>query len=234
MSDNQVVSNSSEQVATQVATSTGTSGGSAGNNTTVSVAGPIASPTPVVAPKGFRSALQLMLQGWQELIPSDSTYPSSIGSLTEASVLAKLQGYLGAYTDLDSHVTGTRQARAQVASQLLEVRAYYAALKAAVTSYFGAGSPQLVKFGLKPKQARAPLSGKQLAIKAAKAEATRSLRGTTGPVKKAALKAGPMQVTVGPVSSAEQATAPAATGTVASTAPPDPASSVASSAVAGK
>jgi len=230
-----VVSTNNEEVATQVATNTGTSGGSAGNNTTTGGAGPVASPTPVVAPKGFRSALQLMLQGWQELIPSDSTLQSSIGSLTEASVLAKLQGYLVAYTDLDSHVTGTRQARAQVASQLPEVRAYFAALKASLANAFGPQSPQLVKFGLKPKQARAPLSGKQLAVKAAKAEATRSLRGTTGPAKKAALKSGPMQVTVGPVSSTEQATAPAATGTaVASTAPPDPASSAASPAVAGK
>src|SRR5277367_5006980 len=97
MSNNQVVPNSSEQVATQVATSTGTSGGSAGNNTT----------TAVVAPKGFRSALQLMLQGWQELIPGDSTLLSSAGSLTEAVVLAKLQGYLGAYTALDTNVTGS-------------------------------------------------------------------------------------------------------------------------------
>jgi hypothetical protein len=229
-----VVSTNNEEVAPQVATNTGTSGGSAGNNTTTGGAGPIASPTPVVAPKGFRSALQLMLQGWQELIPSDSTLQSSIGSLTEASVLAKLQGYLVAYTDLDTNVTGTRQARAQVASQLPEVRAYYAALKASLANAFGPESPQLVKFGLKPKQARAPLSGKQLAVKAAKAEATRSLRGTTGPAKKAALKSGPMQVTVGPVSPG-QSIAPAAAGTgAASTAPPDPASSAASPAVAGK
>jgi hypothetical protein len=65
-------------------------------------------------------------------------------------------------------VTGTGQARAQVASQLPGVRAYQAALKAAVISYFGAGSPQLVKFGLKAAKARTPLTSKQLAIRAAK------------------------------------------------------------------
>jgi len=147
---------------------TGTSGGSAGNNTTTSGAGPIASSTPVVAPKGYRLELQQMLQGWQELIPGDTTFPSSAGSLTLAAVLAKLQGYLGAYMDLDTHVTGASQARARVASQLLDVRAYQAALKAAVISYFGAGSPQLVKFGLKAAKARTPLTSKQLAIRAAK------------------------------------------------------------------
>ncbi len=109
MATQQVVTNSSEEIVGNPATSTGTSGGSAGNNTTASGSGPIASATPVVAPKGFRSALQQMLQGWQELIPSDSTLLSSAGSLTQAAVLAKLQGYLGAYTDLDTHATGTRR-----------------------------------------------------------------------------------------------------------------------------
>ncbi len=181
-----VVSNqSSEQVVTQVATSTGTSGGSAGNNTTTGGAEPIASTTPVVAPRGYRHALQQMLQGWQELIPGDSTLLSSAGSLNQAAVLAQLQEYLGVYADLDTHATGTTQARAQAGSQLPEVRTYYAALKAAVISYFGVKSPQLVKFGLKPRKTPAPLTSTQLAVRAAKVKATRQLRGTKGPVQKA-------------------------------------------------
>ena len=219
--------NSSEQQA-----NTGTSGGSAGNNTTAGGAGPIASPTPVVAPKGYRHELQQMLQGWQELVPGDTTFPSSAGSLTLAAVLAKLQGYLGAYTDLDTHVTGASQARAQVESQLLEVRAYQAVLKAAMVSYFGAGSPQLVRFGLKAAKARTPLTAKQLAVRAAKVMATRKLRGTLGSVQKAAIKSGPMEFTVGPAVPVGQETAPPATGTVASTAPPEAVSTA--SPVAGK
>ena len=212
-----VVSNeSSEQVATQVATSTGTSGGSAGNNTTTGGAGPIASTTPVVAPRGYRHALQQMLQGWQELIPGDSTLLSSAGSLNQAAVLAQLQEYLGVYVDLDAHATGTKQARAQAESQLPEVRTYYAALKAAVISYFGAKSPQLVKFGLEPRKTPAPLTSTQLAVRAAKVKATRQLRGTKGPVQKAGIKAGPMQISIGPVAVPAAQASPAA-----STSPPE-------------
>jgi hypothetical protein len=129
MATQQVVANSSEQVAGSPAASTGTSGGSAGNNTTGSGAGAVPTSTPVVAPKGFRSELQLMLQGWQELIPSDSVLTSSGNSLSEAGVVAQLQGYLGAYTALDASATADQEARDQVASQLAEQRKYYALLK---------------------------------------------------------------------------------------------------------
>jgi len=205
---------SSEQVATQVATSTGTSGGSAGNNTTTGGAGPIVSPTPVVAPKGFRSELQQLLQGWQEVIPADSTFASSGGGFNQATVLAKLQGYLGAYTDLDTYVTGANEARAQVRSQLAEARAYCSALKSAVIGYLGSqNSPQLAKFGVKPRKTRVPPTSEQLAVRAAKVRATRKLRGTMGSTKKAGIKSGPMQF-VAAVSSAGQQSAPAAAGTV--------------------
>ena len=114
MATQQVVGNGSEVAGTQVATSTGTSGGSAGNNTTTGGTGSITSSTPVVAPKGFRSELQQMLQGWQEVIPSGSTFASSGGGFSQAAVLAKLQGYLGAYTDLDTNATAVNEARALV------------------------------------------------------------------------------------------------------------------------
>jgi hypothetical protein len=194
----------SEQVATQLAASTGTSGGSPGNNTTTGGTGPIASPTPVAAPKGFRSQLQQLLQGWQEVIPSDSTFASSAGGFSQPAVLARLQRYLEPYTDLDTHVTATKEARAQVRSQLLEAQAYCSALKAAAITYLGSqNSPRLAKFGLKPRKTRTPLTSEQLAVRAAKVRATRKLRGTMGSTKKAGIKSGPMQF-VDPVAPAEQ------------------------------
>ncbi len=220
MAAQQTGKNSNEQVVTQVATNTGTGGGSTGNTTTTGGAGPVATATAVVAPKGYRLELQQMLQGWQELVPADLTLPSSAGNLTEASVVADLQGYLGFYTDLDAHVTGAMEARAQLASQLSRVKAYQAALKAAVTSYFGAESPQLVKFGLKPKKARTPLTSAQRAVRAAKVIATRKLRGTKGSVQKAAIKSGPMKF-VDPVSTTQPIDASASMGSEVSTAPPD-------------
>jgi hypothetical protein len=191
---------------------TGASAGSAGNSSTRGAA-PIASSTPVVAPKGFRSALQLMLQGWQELIPTAVAFPSSAGDVTQSEILSKLQGYLQAYQDLDTHVTAANLARARLESQEAEVRVFHATLTTLAAAYFGAHSPQLVKFGLKPRRARAALTSEQQAIRAARVMATRKLRGTMGRVQKAAIKSGPMALTVGPAEPV-----PAAS-TMASTAP---------------
>ena len=192
-----------EMVAAQAAASAESSGGSAGNSTTTGGAGPIASSTPITAPNGFRSELQQLLQGWQEVIPSDATFPSSAGSFDQPAVLARLQAYLEPYTDLDTHVTAAKEARAQVRSQMAEAQAYCSALKAAVITYLGSqSSPRLAKFGLKSRKARTPLTSEQLAVRAAKVRATRKLRGTVGRRTKAGIKSGPMQV-VAPVAAAE-------------------------------
>jgi hypothetical protein len=217
----QVVSNSSETAAPNPAASnTGASGGSAGSNTTVVTAGEIPSAAPVVAPMGFRQELQQMLQGWQAVIPSDSTVASTAGGLSQAAVVAQLQKYLGPYLDLDTKVTATQSVRAEVKSQLTEARQYQAMLKLALTNLFGTGSPQLAQFGLSPRKPTRPLNASQLAVRAAKARATRELRGTMGTKQKAPIKAGPMKF-VDPVQQATPGSA--STGTqAASTAPATP------------
>jgi hypothetical protein len=222
--------NSSETVGQVTATSgTGTSSGSAGSSTTTAAAGATPTSTAVVAPKGFRQDLQQMLQGWQTVVPSGSAVMSSSGSLTQAAVLAKLQAYLGRYQDLDTDVTVARQARAAVASQEAEARQYYAELKLAVTNFLGPQSPMLVQFGISPRRVRRGLTSSQHAVQAAKAKATRALRGTIGAKKKATIKSGSMQF-VEPVASPGQSIAPAGTA-VASTAPPNPQASPQASAV---
>ncbi len=100
-----------------------------------------------------------------------------------------------------------------------------AVLKAAMISNFGAESPQLVKFGLRPKKSRTPSPPSQLAVYG-EGDGHPALRGNEG---LQATKSGPM-VFVDPVLSAEQASTTAVTG-VASTAPPVPAPST---AVVGK
>jgi hypothetical protein len=102
-----------------------------------------------------------------------------------------------------------------------------------VTSYFGAQSPQLAQFGLAPKKAHKALTSTQLAVKAAKAKATRELRGTTSKKAKALVKSGPMQVTVGPVQQAAPGSAPEG-ATAASTAPAAPTVNAASPPAASK
>jgi len=163
------------------------------NAPSVTAAGTSPTPAPLVAPKGLRLELQQMLQGWQAVIPADSTMQSSAGSLTQAAVVAKLQGWLGAYTALDVQATAYKQARVPVKSLQPEARQYLAVLKAALANAFGPQSPQLEQFGLKPRKAPKPLTSAQQAVKVAKAKATRDLRGTKGPVQKAGITAGPMK-----------------------------------------
>jgi hypothetical protein len=200
--------------------STVASGGSAGSNTPVAASGAIPSSTPVVAPKGFRQDLQQMLQGWQTAIPSGSAIQSSNGSaLTQAAVLEQLQGYLGVYTDLDAAATALQQVRAQEKSQLPGARQYLDVLRAAVANFFGAGNPQLVQFGFQPKKARKAMSSSTLAVRAAKAKATRKLRGTMGKQQKAPIKAGTVQYAV----SVQEATPDSASaGTAAASTAPSP------------
>jgi hypothetical protein len=228
----QVVQNSSETVAPNPATSNTGAGAGAAGSSTVASAGVIPSSVPVVAPKGFRQQLQQMLQGWQAAIPSDSTVTSSAGSLSQAAVLAQLQAYLGPYLDLDAHATATKAARAQAKSQLTEAQQYHAVLKSAVTNLFGQGSPQLAQFGLPPKKPRKALSSSALAVRAAKSQATRKLRGTMGVKQKAPIKSGPMQF-VAPVQQATPGSA--STGTpAAGTAQAEPAVEAVSPPAAGK
>jgi hypothetical protein len=193
----QVVQNSSAVASNQAAGSTGASGGTAGSNTTQgSTSGVTPTPTAVVAPKGFRTELQEMLQGWQTAIPSDSTMQSSDGPLAQGAVVEQLQGYLGVYPTLDAQVMALAQTRAQEKAQLPEARRFFDVLTASVTNYFGKGSPQLAQFGLQPRKPRKALTSSQLAIKAAKSNVTRELRGTKGKKAKAPLKAGTTQFVV--------------------------------------
>jgi hypothetical protein len=203
------------------------------NSTAVSTSGATPTATPVVARKGFRQALQEMLQGWQAAIPTGSTIPSGGGTLEQGAVLGQLQAYLGVFTTLDTQTTSLKQTRAQLESQQAEARQFYDGLKLAVTSYFGAKSPQLAQFGLAPRKARKALTSSQLAVKAAKAMATRAMRGTTGKKQKALVKAGPMAITVGPVQQAAPGSAPEG-ATAASTAPAVPTVNAASPPAASK
>ena len=137
----------------------------------------------VVAPRpGFREDLQEMLQGYESVMADGSTLPSAAvaGGLTKATVVSELQQLLGLFTAVDTQVAGTRAARLSLSDALPQGRALYSVLKAAVTGFFGPGSPTLAQFGLTPKTARAKASGQALAARAVRAAGTRDIRGTLG------------------------------------------------------
>ncbi len=202
------------------AVNTAASAVTAGNDTAGGTSGNTPAGSPVVAPKGFRSGLQQMLQGWLGVIPSNSALSTSVGTLTQASVTEQLQAYLAAYTALDSDATALKQTRVQVKAQLPQARKYFAALKVALRSYLGEESPQLAQFGLKPSKDRKPLSTKKAAVKVARSIATRALRGTTGPVKRLETKSGPMQFVDPVAASGAASTAPADASVSPNSSPP--------------
>ena len=156
---------------------------------------------PVVAPKGFRLQLSQMLAGWEQVIPAGSVVTSRGGTLAQATILAQLEAFMADYTSLDSAELALKTARVQEAQALPAAKALLAQLKEALTSLFGANSPQLARFGMKPKTSRKPLSAEKAAVRLAKLRNTRAIRGTMGKVQKADLKSGPMTVTVAPAAS---------------------------------
>ena len=208
---------------------TSTGAGSAGSSTTITggtsstvTLGPttVTTGAPVVAVKGFRAQLQQMLQGWQAVIPTGSSLSQAGGPLEQASVVAALQSYLGAYTALDAALMTQQSARTTVKQQLTAAEAFYAQLKAALVGFFGAGSPQLAQFGLKPKTARAQLSVEKKAAMVAQMLGTRQLRGTMGKKQTAsAPRAGPVTVTLAPASAAASSPAVPAQPAAQSAAP---------------
>jgi hypothetical protein len=146
----------------------------------------------VVAAKGFRRELQQMLQGWEAVMSANPALTSSVGTLTQASVLGQLQAYLATYKAMDTHAMALQHMRLRSRDELAEAEKYFAALRSALRSFFGEESPQLAHFGLKPKKAAAPLTSEARAVRVAKARATRTLRGTKGHLQLQKIKSGPM------------------------------------------
>lgn len=192
-------------VDSSVQSSTSTGAGSAGNPPASSSGGPSGSSgappsggAPVVGQRGFRSQVSQMRSGWEAVIPTGSGVPSRGGTLGQASVLAALERFLSNYTALDLAELALRAARLQEQQDLPAAKALLGQLKEALTAFLGANSPQLLRFGLKPRAAFKPLSAEKAVIRLGKLRATRALRRTMGKVQKEALKSGPLTVTVGP------------------------------------
>ena len=174
--------------------------GSKGSNAGNTAGGGQSTPqsTAVVAPKGFRLALQQMLQGWQTAIPDGSALTINGSSMDKAAVVTLLGGYLAAYTALDAEALTHKAAHMAVREQLTAAHASYILFKDGIIAFLGRGSPLLAQFGLKPKRKPATLTAEQMLVRVAKSIATRKLRHTQGPRQKAGLKSGPLQVTIGP------------------------------------
>ncbi len=167
---------------------------------------------PVTGLKGLRAALSAMAQGWGSALPAGLVLPSNTGGYNQATILSQLNGWLALYQAADTARRSLAGTLAQLQAQEPAIRAELAQLKVALKAFFGTGSPELAQFGLKPSKPKAKLSGEKLAIRAARSQQTRDIRGTRGKKQKADLKStGPLEVTVAPpAAAAKQSVAVAA------------------------
>jgi hypothetical protein len=160
---------------------TGTSGSGAGTGATSSTL--TAAGKPVV---GLRLSLQSMLAGIQTMLPADSSIPTQAAApLTVAGMEGELEADLALYSAVDQLVTQLAQARTTLRGGTPGMKAYLKEVTAALRVFYGASSPSLTHFGIKPAKAAKKLSSVQLVARTAKAEETRSIRHTQSKAKKA-------------------------------------------------
>jgi len=165
--------------------------------------------TVATPPKGFRLQVLLMLQGVQAVLPAGSVVSTASGPLTQAAMVSQLQSVMQAYQAVDDDRVTLKQSLQQVTGQLPGWREQYAQLKATIIAFFGASSPQLGKFGLKPKSKKVLTTAQKMA-RDARSKQTRVLRGTKGKKAKLAIQyTGPIEVSAQPTPEAGASSAPA-------------------------
>jgi hypothetical protein len=146
-----------------------------------------------------------MLQGVQTVLPAGLSVTTASGALTQASMVAQLQSMLQTYQAVADVRIQLKAALQQVDSQESTWRQELTQMKAAIVTFFGASSPQLVKFGLTPKATKV-LTTVQKMERDARSAQTRALRGTTSKKAKQALQfTGPITITAQPTVTAQAA-----------------------------
>jgi hypothetical protein len=136
-------------------------------------------------PTAEQSSIQAALTGTQNAIPAKSSEVVGGVTYTQPQILAKLTGYLATYTAVETLRTQLTQAIAARVAAAADAKEFLANFKVTVVAQFGRLSSQLAQFGFGPAKVATPLTAAQKVIKAAKAQATRTLLNTKGPKQKA-------------------------------------------------
>jgi hypothetical protein len=133
------------------------------------------------------AGMQALIAGIQKHFPTGQLTVGNV-VFTVAALVLLLQGQVDAMT---AQMTQQKTADdAMTALRALQITngPTIQALKDLLLAQFGTASQTLADFGLEPRKARAPMTVAQKAVAAAKREATRAARGTTGPKAKLAIK----------------------------------------------
>ena len=138
---------------------------------------------------------------------------------TAASLVQVFQGLADAMTARNAAQAGAKDALAAEQAAQTRVGPILLAYKRLVLAAFANAAQTLADFGLTPPKAPTPLTADKLAARAAKANATRTARGTTSRKQKLAVKGDVTGVTVTPVTAPTAANPPAPPVTTAPSAP---------------
>jgi hypothetical protein len=165
--------------------------------------------------KGAQAALGAQLAaGAQKHFPAGTSLSVGGVMLTLAQIETTLTGIASLRNDVDTARAALSAKVAAETAQAPASNAFMSAFERIVRGSFGNQADVMADFGLEPDKPRTPLTVVQKAAAAAKREATRKARGTTGSKAKLAIKGNVTGVVVTPMTAAPPA---AATGTTSST-----------------
>jgi len=152
------------------------------------------------------------------VLPAKFSFPVDGKTYDGPGLIALLEKINQPFADVDSakrkwdDAVAAREAATPEAKRVAEIVAK------GLEFFFAGNSEALAKLGVEPTKARRQLTLEEKVAKAAKAQATRALRGTKGPRQKAAIKAtGPLPA---PAPAPSATPAPSGGDTTASSPPP--------------
>jgi hypothetical protein len=130
-----------------------------------------------------------LLDGLRTALPAGTqSFPVGSVVMTVSAVIQALMTFMGDWTVADDSGAKFHAAVQRRDDNAPAARAFVDELKPAILAVMGSKNPDLLKFGMKPRQARKKLTSEQRVQANAKSLATREARHTMGPRQKAKIK----------------------------------------------
>ena len=140
--------------------------------------------------------LQQLVAGTQKNLPATSTVDVKGQELKQADIVAKLQGWMPLFQQVDATNAPYRNAQQALQAAAPVIRQFVGLYREALRQVFGKGNPLLADFGLSATQRKTPTPATHV-LAAAKATATRKARNTLGKQQRKAIQGAPVtEVTV--------------------------------------
>jgi hypothetical protein len=151
--------------------------------------------------------LQALISGLQKQFPSGQ-FTLGNTAYTTATLVQALQELVDAINAANTVEASAKVAVSTLKTTMAKVGPIVVALRRNLLSMYGNAATTLALFGLVPRKAPAPRTGLEMAAAAAKAKATREVRGTASKKSKLAVKGNVTGVTVTPVTEPAEPASP--------------------------